>query len=235
MIKKQTQSRPRADSAPDPKKEIRPHSRPPFRRQEGTHKTVRSPLTRRAPTGHSADISKSTKLRFVPLGGLEEIGLNMMFFEYQNEIVVIDAGLLFPVEETPGIDFIIPNVSYLEAKKANVHALIITHGHYDHIGAIPYVMDKLGNPPIYTTSLTKAIIEKRQEDFPNRSKLNIITVKNGDKIKLSNHFEAEFFGIAHTIPESTAINLKTPIGNIVNLGDFKIEYDEDGAPTDVER
>ncbi len=173
-------------------------------------------------------------LRFVPLGGLEEIGRNMMFFEYQNEIVAIDAGLQFPEEETPGIDFIIPNVSYLESKKANIHALIITHGHYDHIGAIPYIMDKIGNPPIYTTSLTKALIEKRQEDFPNRSKLNIITVKNGDKIKLSNHFEAEFFGIAHTIPESTAVNLKTPVGNVVNLGDFKIEYDENGKPTDVE-
>ena len=175
-----------------------------------------------------------TPLRFVPLGGLEEIGRNMMFFEYQNEIVIIDAGLQFPEEETPGIDFIIPNTTYLESKKANIHALLVTHGHYDHIGAIPYIMNKIGNPPIYTTSLTKAIIEKRQEDFPNRSKLNIITVKNGEKIKLSNNFEAEFFGIAHTIPESVAINLKTPVGNIVNLGDFKIENDLNGEPTDVE-
>ncbi|MEK9173234.1 MAG: ribonuclease J [Patescibacteria group bacterium] len=181
---------------------------------------------------------KSTKsephLRFVPLGGLEEIGRNMMFFEYKNEIVAIDAGLQFPEEETPGIDFIIPNVSYLESKKANVHALIITHGHYDHIGAIPYIMGKIGNPPIYCTSLTKALIEKRQEDFPNRDKLNIIVVKNGDVVKLSNHFEAEFFGIIHTIPESTAVNLRTPVGNIVNLGDFKIEYDAKGNPTEIQ-
>ncbi|TSC82874.1 MAG: ribonuclease J [Parcubacteria group bacterium Gr01-1014_20] len=173
-------------------------------------------------------------LRFVPLGGLEEIGRNMMFFEYKNEIVAIDAGLQFPEEETPGIDFIIPNVSYLESKKANVHALIITHGHYDHIGAIPYIMGKIGNPPIYCTSLTKALIEKRQEDFPNRDKLNIIVVKNGDVVKLSNHFEAEFFGIIHTIPESTAVNLRTPVGNVVNLGDFKIEYDAKGNPTETQ-
>lgn len=234
MIKRQTAIPPRIEPSSDHKKEVRSRSHSSFRSEGRGHKTLRSPLTRRAPTSHSADISKSTKLRFVPLGGLEEIGLNMMFFEYQNEIVVIDAGLLFPVEETPGIDFIIPNVSYLEARKANVHAIIITHGHYDHIGAIPYVMEKLGNPPLYATSLTKAIIEKRQEDFPNRAKMNIITVKNGDKIKLSNHFEAEFFGIAHTIPESTAVNLKTPVGNVVNLGDFKIEYEEDGTPIDVE-
>jgi len=235
MIRKQNPPQPRAKSAPDHnRKETHSHPRPSFRSETRTHRTVRSPLTRRAPTGHSADISKSTKLRFVPLGGLEEIGLNMMFFEYQNEIVVIDAGLLFPVEETPGIDFIIPNVSYLESKKANIHALIITHGHYDHIGAIPYVMNKLGHPPIYTTSITKAIIEKRQEDFPNVQRPNIIVVKNGEKIKLSNHFEAEFFGIAHTIPEAVAVNLKTPVGNVVNLGDFKIENDGNGNPTDVE-
>ncbi|MBI3589503.1 MAG: ribonuclease J [Candidatus Liptonbacteria bacterium] len=234
MIKKYPPSRSRVRPAPDQKKESAPSPRRVFRAGEQTHKTTRSPLSKHLPAKHTQDLSKSGKLRFVPVGGLEEIGLNMMFFEYQNEIVVIDAGLMFPVEETPGIDFIIPNVSYLEAKKANVHALIITHGHYDHIGAIPYVMDKLGNPPIYTTSITKAIIEKRQEDFPNRAKMNIITVKNGDKIKLSNHFEAEFFGIAHTIPESTAINLKTPVGNVVNLGDFKIEYDVDGTPLDVE-
>lgn len=218
MIKK-TYPRSRTKTAPDQKIQ-----------KSGTS------LHRSAPRGRfgeRSNLGEANSLRFIPLGGLEEIGRNMMFFEYKNEIVIIDAGLQFPEEETPGIDFIIPNVSHLESKKASIQALIITHGHYDHIGAIPYVMDKLGNPPIYTTSLTKAIIEKRQEDFPSRSKLNIITVKNGDKIKLSNHFEAEFFGIAHTIPESTAVNLKTPVGHVVNLGDFKIEYDADGTPTDV--
>src|SRR3989344_7568283 len=89
-------------------------------------------------------------LRFVPLGGLEEIGRNMMFFEYKNEIVIIDMGIQFPEEETPGIDFIIPNITCLEPRRQNIRAVILTHGHYDHIGAIPYLIEKLGNPPIYT-------------------------------------------------------------------------------------
>ena len=116
-------------------------------------------------------------MRFVPLGGLEEIGRNMMYYEYKNEIVIMDAGLQFPEEGTPGVDFIIPNVTSLEQKKDKVQALIITHAHYDHIGAIPYIMAKIGNPPIYTSALSAAIIRKRQDDYPNAPKLNIQIVK----------------------------------------------------------
>ena len=173
---------------------------------------------------------KDTPLRFVPLGGLEEIGRNCMFFEYKNEIVVVDAGLQFPEEETPGIDYIIPNTSYLKEKKSNIVALILTHAHYDHIGAIPYIIEDLGNPPIYATSLTKAIVLKRQEDFPNSPKLNIVEIKSGDHIRLSNYFEATFFGVPHTVPESSGVVLHTPIGNVVNFADFRIDYDEDGKP-----
>ena len=179
-----------------------------------------------------------TPLRFVPLGGLEEIGRNCMFFEYKNEIVIIDLGLQFPEEETPGIDYIIPNITYLEKKRANIQAVILTHAHYDHIGAIPHVIEKLGNPPIYTTSLTKAIVEKRQEDYPNSPKLEIHTVKNGDVVKLSNYFEAEFFGVAHNVPETTGVLLKTPAGNMVHFADFKIEYNDKDEPqglTEFER
>src|SRR3989344_8608658 len=149
----------------------------------------------------------SPTLRFVPLGGLEEIGRNMMFYEYGTEIVVIDAGLQFPEEATPGVDYLIPNTTYLEQKKANVQALIITHAHYDHIGAIPYVMEKIGNPPIFTSALSAAIIKKRQEDFPNSPKLDIRIVKPRDIVKLSNYFEAEFFTVEHTIPDSLGIVL----------------------------
>lgn len=169
-------------------------------------------------------------LRFVPLGGLEEIGRNCSFFEYKNEIVLIDAGLQFPEEETPGIDFIIPNISYLREKKENIVGLILTHAHYDHIGAIPYIIDDLGNPPIYATPLTKAIVLKRQEDFPNSPKLNIIEIKGGDHLKISEYFQATFFGVPHTIPESTGIVLHTPIGNIVHFSDFRIDYNEKGKP-----
>lgn len=173
-------------------------------------------------------------VRFVGLGGFEEIGRNMMFFEYKDEIVVVDVGLQFPEEETPGIDYIIPNVSYLEKKKKNIRAIIITHAHYDHIGALPYVLGKLGNPPIYATELTKQIVMRRQEDFPNAPKPIFETVKSGEKRKLSDNFSAEFFGIAHNIPEGVGVVLHTPVGKIVHPGEFKFDYDEDGAPRDLD-
>ncbi|MBI5220553.1 MAG: ribonuclease J [Candidatus Liptonbacteria bacterium] len=218
---------PAASTNTRPRRERRPRPAPNGPAPRRGRTPARSNLAART---IPADMPAAGPLRFVPLGGLEEIGCNMMFFEYGNEIVAIDAGLGFPGEETPGIDYVIPNTSYLESKRANVRALIITHGHYDHIGAIPHIIEKIGNPPIYATALTKAIIEKRQADFRNSPRLKIITVKNGDKIKLSNHFSAEFFDIAHTIPDSTAVLLRTPVGNVVNLGDSKIERDSQGHP-----
>lgn len=173
-------------------------------------------------------LQKNEAVRFVPLGGLEEIGRNMMFFEYQDEIVIIDAGLQFPEEETPGIDFIIPNVSYLEENKEKIKALVITHAHLDHIGAIPYIIHKIGNPTIYATNLSKELIVRRQEEFPAKAKLNFQIVKEGDSFKISDNFEAKFFAVPHTVPDSVAVILKTPIGNFCNLGDFRINYDKDG-------
>jgi ribonuclease J len=183
-----------------------------------------------APVASPERNSDAPVLRFVPLGGLEEVGRNCMFFEYKNEIIIVDAGLQFPEEETPGIDYIIPNIAYLEKKKANIQGIILTHGHYDHIGALPHLSEKLGNPPVYATSITKAIVEKRQEDFPNSPKLNIQVVKGGDEIKLSNYFTAVFFGVPHTIPETTGILLKTPAGNIVHFADFRVDYNDAGEP-----
>ncbi|HOB90115.1 MAG TPA: ribonuclease J, partial [Candidatus Colwellbacteria bacterium] len=177
---------------------------------------------------------KDEPVRFIPVGGFEEIGRNMMAFEYKEEIILIDMGLQFPEEETPGIDFIIPNTSYFEPKRQNIKAVILTHAHYDHIGAIPYLSKKLGNPPIYTTALTKEIINKRQEEFLNAPKLNIRIVKNGDVIKFSEHFEAKFFAVPHNIPDTTAVILRTPAGNFANLADVKIDYDAEGKPTNLE-
>jgi len=169
-------------------------------------------------------------VRFSALGGLEEIGRNMMFFEYQDEIIVIDAGLQFPEEATPGIDYIIPNVSYLEERKEKIKALIITHGHYDHIGAIPYIMGKLGNPIIFATPITKEIIAKRQEEFVNAPKLNFQIIKSGETHQLSQNFKAEFFGVTHNIPEGVGMIIDTPVGKIVHPGEFKFDYDIDGKP-----
>ncbi|MFH0891110.1 MAG: ribonuclease J [Candidatus Liptonbacteria bacterium] len=203
-----------------------------FKPKGGDGKPVRGgagKYSRRSRVSGAGRESKGDVLRFVPLGGLEEVGRNMMFYEYRNEIVILDAGLQFPEEETPGIDYIIPNVTYLAERKSNIQAIILTHAHYDHIGAVPHIMEKLGNPPIYTTSLTRAIVEKRQEDFPNSPKLNIITIKNKDRVKISNYFEAEFFGVPHTVPETTGVVLKTPVGKAVHFADFRIDYDEHGV------
>ncbi len=169
-------------------------------------------------------------VRFVPLGGLEEVGRNMMFFEYKDEIIVIDMGLQFPEEDTPGIDYIIPNISCLEPRKNKIKAVILTHAHYDHIGAIPYLIGKLGNPPIYTTALTKEIIVKRQQEFTNAPKLDVEVVKNLDKVKLSKYFDVEFFGVSHTIPDTTGVVLKTPVGNLVHFAEMKFDYDRAGKP-----
>ena len=173
-------------------------------------------------------------LRFSALGGLEEIGRNMSFFEYNEEIILIDAGIQFPEEETPGIDFIIPNVSYLEPKKQNIKAIIITHAHFDHIGAIPYIIGKIGNPPIYATALAKEMILKRQKEFVNAPKLDVRVVKDKDIVRLSKYFEAEFFGVSHSVPDTTGFILRTPVGNMATFADFKVEADEQGKPKNVD-
>lgn len=179
-------------------------------------------------------IPEGESVRFCALGGLEEVGRNMMFFEYDDEIVIIDMGLQFPEEDTPGVDYIIPNISYLEAKKQNIRAVILTHAHLDHIGAVPYLIAKLGNPPIYATALTKEIVMKRQEEFPNAPKLDVTVVKNHDQVKLSRYFEAEFFNVAHTIPDTTGVILKTLVGNFVHFADMRFDYDKNGEPQGLE-
>jgi len=181
-----------------------------------------------SPRSKAESKDKEDILRIVPLGGLEEVGRNMAYIEYKDEIVIIDMGLQFPEEETPGIDYIIPNISSLEHKKQNIRAVIITHGHYDHIGAIPYLIGKLGNPTIYTAKLTKAIIEKRQEEFVNAPKLNVVSVQNHQTAKVGEYFDLEFIGVEHTIPDACGVILKTPVGNIVHFGDFRVDYPEVG-------
>ena len=172
-------------------------------------------------------------VRFVPLGGLEEVGRNCAYFEYKNEIVVVDVGIQFPEEDTPGVDYIIPNVISLEPKKKNIQGIIFTHGHYDHITALPYLLEKLGNPVIYTASLTKAMIEKRLQEFPNVPKAQFIVVKNGDKVKISESFTAEFFDISHTIPDGLGFILDTPVGKMAHFGDFRLNMDAEGKPADL--
>lgn len=173
------------------------------------------------------------KLRIIPLGGLEEIGRNMTIFEYGHDIIIVDMGLQFPDEDMPGIDYLIPDVSYLQGKERDIRGIVITHGHYDHIGAIPHLMEKLGNPPIYMTALTRGIVLKRQEDYKDKQALNIHTVKKIDRIKLG-IFEIEFFHVNHTIPDAVGLAIRTPNGTIVHTGDFKFDHSPvSDAPADV--
>ncbi len=165
-------------------------------------------------------------LRVAILGGLEEVGRNMTIVEYKNDIVIIDMGLQFPEEDMPGIDYIIPNVSYLKSKAKNIRGVIITHGHYDHIGAIPHLIAELGNPIIYTLPFTAAIIRKRQEDFKSLP-LKLQEVKLDDKFNLG-RFQIEFFRVNHNIPDSMAVVIHTPEGAVAHTGDWKFDY----APID---
>ena len=172
-------------------------------------------------------------LRIIPLGGLEEIGRNMTVFEYGQDIIIVDMGLQFPDEDMPGIDYLIPDITYLKGKEKNVRGVIITHGHYDHIGAIPHLMEKLGNPPIYMTELTRGIVMKRQEDYSDKPPLNIHTVKKIDRIRLGS-FSVEFFHVNHTIPDAVGLAITTPVGTVVHTGDFKFDHSPiSDAPADV--
>ena len=174
-------------------------------------------------TSEKAKIDNKNNLRIIPLGGLEEIGRNMTLFEYGQDIIIVDMGLQFPDEDMPGVDYIIPDVEYLRGKEKNIRGVLITHGHYDHIGAIPHLMSKLGNPPIYTGDMTRGIIIKRQEDFKDNSPLTIKPVKKGDIIRLG-VFDVEFFHVNHTIPDSFGLSINTPAGRVVHTGDFKFDH-----------
>ena len=174
-------------------------------------------------------------LKIIPLGGLGEVGRNMMLLEHNNAILIIDMGFGFPEEDMPGIDFTIPNISYLKNKEKNILGIIVTHGHYDHIGAIPYLIEQIGNPIIYTGPLTREIIIKRQEEFPSLPKLKIEQVKDGSKIKLG-PFNVEFFRQTHTIPDNLGLFIETPVGNILHTSDFKFDQTPlNDLPTNFEK
>jgi ribonuclease J len=182
-----------------------------------------------AMTGEDSGVTtERDTVYWTPLGGLEEVGRNCSFFEYNDEIVILDMGIQFPEEDTPGVDWIIPNMSYLEKKKKNIKGILITHAHYDHFGAVPYVLEKLGNPVIYGTALIRELLKKRLDEMPNAPKLRFEVIKNHTRSKLSEHFTVEFFGVAHTVPDTTGVVVETPIGKIVHFADFRLEYDKNG-------
>lgn len=176
---------------------------------------------KKSDTEDGAERKNDTKLRVIPLGGLGEIGKNMTAIEYGQDIVVIDCGMGFPEEDMPGIDLVIPDITYLTSNREKVRGILLTHGHEDHIGAVPYVLKQL-NVPIWGTALTIGIIKNKLSEHRLDFKPQLNTVKAGDKVRLG-VFEAEFIHVNHSIADSCAIALSTPRGLIVHSGDFKLD------------
>ncbi|MDA3937509.1 MAG: ribonuclease J [Actinomycetota bacterium] len=176
--------------------------------------------------------TKKTRLRVIPLGGLDEIGKNMTVIEYGNDMVLIDAGIMFPDEAHPGVDLILPDYSYVVKRRDKLRGIIITHGHEDHTGALPYLLKDLGRPvPILGTKLTLGLIAgKLNEHKIKKPKLREITA--GGKVSLG-IFGFQFFAVNHSIPDGVAVFIKTPVGNILHTGDFKLDQTPiDGRVTD---
>jgi len=174
------------------------------------------------------------KLRAVSLGGLEEIGKNMTAFEYGDDIVVVDCGLMFPDESMLGIDLVIPDITYLEENRARVRAIVITHGHEDHTGALPYVLARLP-VPVYATRLTRGLIELKLREHKLLDKIELITIKAGGQVPFGEMI-FEFFHQCHSIPDAVGVAIHTPVGIVVHTGDYKFDQTPvDGEPPDYAR
>ncbi len=175
----------------------------------------------------------NNKLKITFLGGVGEIGKNMTAFEYNNEIIVVDAGLTFPGDDLPGIDVVIPDFSYLINNRDKIKAIILTHGHEDHIGAIPFVLQQI-KAPIYGSRLTLALVENKMKEHPKVA-YKAITVKPRNVLKIG-AFSVEFIKVSHSIAGSLALCITTPAGNVIHTGDFKIDFEPiDGVMTDLQR
>ena len=181
-----------------------------------------------------APIDPNTKLRVIPLGGLSEIGKNITAIEYGEDIIVVDCGMGFPDEDMPGIDLVIPDISYLEANKDRLRGIFLTHGHEDHIGAVPYALRSI-NPPIYGTRLTLGIIKNKLEEHVLAHTPKLCEVKAGDVIEAGS-MSVEFIHVNHSIADACALAIKTPLGTILHTGDFKLDTSPiEGEMMDVTR
>ncbi|WMM23262.1 ribonuclease J [Tissierella sp. MB52-C2] len=176
---------------------------------------------------------KSNKLKIIPLGGLGEVGKNITAIEYKEDMILIDCGMTFPEDEMLGIDVVIPDVTYILKNRDKIRAIVLTHGHEDHIGALPYILNKI-NIPIYGTKLTLGLVENKLKEH-KLDKVNMNIVKHGETIKLG-VFNVEFIKTGHSIPDSAALAIHTPVGVVVHTGDFKIDYTPiDGDVIDLNR
>lgn len=181
------------------------------------------------------EITDEDTVRIIPLSGVEEIGRNMNVIETKDDIIVVDAGFQFVSQESnaPGINYILPNTQYLEERKHKIRALVVTHGHLDHIGGIPFIMERIGNPPIYTQYLTSLMILKRQEEFPHLDLVDMHVIKEGESFTVG-HTKVKTFPVTHSIPDAMGISVETKHGDIVVTGDIKLVH-EDGEVVVEER
>ena len=184
----------------------------------------------KAPVADKIPVIEKGVIRIIPLGGVEEVGRNMILIESENDIVVLDIGFHFiDEEEAMGADFTLPNFKYLEERKEKIRAVAITHGHLDHMGGIPFIMERIGNPPIYAQFLTTLMIKKRQEEFMGNKPLDLRVVDEDTKVRFK-ELSLGFFPVFHSIPDSMGVIVGTPYGNIIVSGDMKLEH-EKGKPT----
>ncbi len=175
----------------------------------------------------------NSNLKVMFLGGVGEIGKNMMVLEYSNDIIIIDCGATFPSDDMPGIDLVIPDITYLKTNKDKIKGIVLTHGHEDHIGAIPFVLSEI-NVPIYGSRLALGLVENKLKEYP-KIKVKLNSVKEKQSIKLG-CFSIEFIHVNHSIPGAFALAITTPVGLMLHTGDFKIDYESmDGKPTDLSR
>lgn len=168
-------------------------------------------------------VFKKSRLKIIPLGGLHEIGKNITVFEYENEIIVVDCGLSFPDDDMLGVDLVIPDITYLEKNVDKIKGLVITHGHEDHIGGVPYLLKKI-NIPIYATRLAAGLIRNKLEEHKLLRSTKLNEVMQGQTIKLGKNFKVEFIRSSHSIPDSVMLAITTPAGTVLHTGDFKVDY-----------
>jgi ribonuclease J len=174
-------------------------------------------------------------VRILALGGLGEIGLNMLVLECRGRLLIVDCGLMFPEAYMLGIDLVLPDISVLDGRTDEICGLVLTHGHEDHIGALPFLLERLGNPPIYATGLTLGLLSNKLEEHELKSKAHLHQVKPRDQVVLG-PFEVEFFRVTHSIVDGVGLAIRTPAGLIVHTGDFKIDQTPvDNQPTDLAR
>jgi ribonuclease J len=180
------------------------------------------------------DASSAVPLRVIPLGGVGEIGRNMTVLEYGQDIVVIDCGLMFPEADMLGVDLVIPEISYLRERASSVRAFILTHGHEDHVGALPYVLPEI-NAPIYAARLTRGLVEVKLKEHRLVNQVRMHTVRAGERVRIG-PFDIEFFHMCHSIPDNLGLAIRTPEGLVVHTSDFKFDHTPvDGQPTDFQR